>query len=103
MFFSDLVAAVGESERETLAELWSLVWAGAVTNDAWQPLRSGAALRAVEPPRPGALRAAGQADRIAPGGARPLVARRGPARSRRRHRASGPGRSPRRCSTATAW
>ena len=42
-----------ESERETLAELWSLVWAGAVTNDAWQPLRSGAALRAVEPQRPG--------------------------------------------------
>ena len=53
MFFSDLVAAAGASERETLAELWSLVWAGAVTNDAWQPLRSGAALRAVEPPRPG--------------------------------------------------
>ena len=53
MFFADLAAAVEESERETLAELWSLVWAGAVTNDAWQPLRSGAALRAVEPQRPG--------------------------------------------------
>ena len=53
MFFSDLAAAVEESERETLAELWSLVWAGAVTNDAWQPLRSGAALRAVEPQRRG--------------------------------------------------
>ena len=53
MFFSDLAAAAGASERETLAELWSLVWAGAVTNDAWQPLRSGAALRAVEPLRPG--------------------------------------------------
>ena len=53
MFFSDLVAALGESERQTLAELWGLVWAGAVTNDAWQPLRSGATLRCVDELRPG--------------------------------------------------
>ena len=53
MFFSDLVAALGESERQTLAELWGLVWAGAVTNDAWQPLRSGATLRSVDELRPG--------------------------------------------------
>ena len=53
MFFADLVAAVGASEREALAELWSLVWAGAVTNDAWQPLRSGATLRSVDELRPG--------------------------------------------------
>jgi len=55
MFFSDVVAAVGLSERETLAELWSLVWAGALTNDAWQPLRSGATLKAVEELRPGRI------------------------------------------------
>ena len=53
MFFTDLVAAAGRSERETLAELWSLVWEGVVTNDAWQPLRSGATLKAVEELRPG--------------------------------------------------
>ena len=55
MFFSDVVAAVGLSERETLAELWSLVWAGAVMNDAWLPLRSGATLKAVEELRPGRI------------------------------------------------
>ena len=102
MFFADLAAAVGESERETLAELWSLVWAGAVTNDAWQPLRSGAALRAVEPScaRDGSAGGPGRPRRSRPraGAGRSSRA----CSSRRRHRVSGPGRSPRRCSTATA-
>jgi ATP-dependent Lhr-like helicase len=53
MFFADLAAAVGEPDRTVLTELWNLAWAGIVTNDSWQPLRSGMVLRAVPPPRPG--------------------------------------------------
>jgi ATP-dependent helicase Lhr and Lhr-like helicase len=52
MFFADLAGAVGEPDRTVLAELWELVWAGAVTNDAWHPLRAGAVLRAVAAPAP---------------------------------------------------
>jgi ATP-dependent helicase Lhr and Lhr-like helicase len=44
-FFADLAAAIGGSERTLLTELWELVWAGHVTNDAWHPLRSGTTLR----------------------------------------------------------
>ncbi len=50
MFFADLAMAVGEPDRTVLAELWSLAWAGAVTNDSWHPLRGGAVLRALPPP-----------------------------------------------------
>ncbi len=39
-FFSDLVADVGGADRAVLADLWELVWAGLVTNDAWEPLRT---------------------------------------------------------------
>jgi ATP-dependent helicase Lhr and Lhr-like helicase len=40
-FWFDLLAAA-ELEAETaLPALWDLVWAGEVTNDAWQPLRAG--------------------------------------------------------------
>jgi ATP-dependent Lhr-like helicase len=49
-FFADLAALVGEPDRAVLAELWSLAWAGVVTNDSWHPLRGGAVLRALPPP-----------------------------------------------------
>ena len=51
LFFRDLTAALpAEGERAVLAALWDLVWRGRVTNDAWQPLRSGRTPRAVPQP-----------------------------------------------------
>jgi ATP-dependent Lhr-like helicase len=39
-FWPDLVDASGLEPETVLPALWELVWAGEVTNDAWQPLRS---------------------------------------------------------------
>ena len=39
-FWSDLLAATGLDAEQALPALWDLVWAGEVTNDAWQPLRA---------------------------------------------------------------
>ena len=39
-FWHDLLAATGLEPDEALPPLWDLVWAGEVTNDAWQPLRA---------------------------------------------------------------
>jgi ATP-dependent Lhr-like helicase len=39
-FWLDLVAVAGLESEELLPALWDLVWAGEVTNDAWQPLRA---------------------------------------------------------------
>jgi ATP-dependent Lhr-like helicase len=39
-FWFDLLAATGLEAEAALPALWDLVWAGDVTNDAWQPLRS---------------------------------------------------------------
>jgi ATP-dependent Lhr-like helicase len=53
-FWFDLVAATGLDEQEVLPALWDLVWAGEVTNDAWQPLRAARryeAQRAKQRPR----------------------------------------------------
>ncbi len=53
-FWHDLVAATGLEEQDVLPALWELVWAGEVTNDAWQPLRAGRryqARRAAQRPR----------------------------------------------------
>jgi ATP-dependent helicase Lhr and Lhr-like helicase len=41
LFWFDLLAETGLETEETLPALWDLVWAGEVTNDAWQPLRAG--------------------------------------------------------------
>ena len=38
---STSLAATGLEAEEALPALWDLVWAGEVTNDAWQPLRAG--------------------------------------------------------------
>src|SRR5436190_7338483 len=40
-FWFDLLAATGVEAEAALPALWDLVWAGEVTNDAWQPLRAG--------------------------------------------------------------
>jgi ATP-dependent helicase Lhr and Lhr-like helicase len=40
-FWFDLLAAAGLEAEAALPALWDLVWAGEVTNDAWQPLRAG--------------------------------------------------------------
>jgi ATP-dependent Lhr-like helicase len=39
-FWPDLLAASGLEAEAALPALWDLVWAGEVTNDAWQPLRA---------------------------------------------------------------
>jgi ATP-dependent Lhr-like helicase len=40
-FWFDLLVATGLEAETALPALWDLVWAGEVTNDAWQPLRAG--------------------------------------------------------------
>jgi ATP-dependent Lhr-like helicase len=40
LFWFDLLDATQLESSEALAVLWELVWAGEVTNDAWQPLRA---------------------------------------------------------------
>src|SRR5206468_7445080 len=51
LFWFDLVRET-ELEAETaLPALWELVWAGEVTNDAWQPLRAARRFQAPRPER----------------------------------------------------
>jgi ATP-dependent Lhr-like helicase len=40
LFWFDLLRASGLEAEVALPALWDLVWAGEVTNDAWQPLRA---------------------------------------------------------------
>ena len=40
LFWFDLLRETGLEAETLLPALWDLVWAGEVTNDAWQPLRS---------------------------------------------------------------
>jgi ATP-dependent helicase Lhr and Lhr-like helicase len=40
LFWFDLVRETGLQAETVLPALWELVWAGEVTNDAWQPLRA---------------------------------------------------------------
>jgi ATP-dependent Lhr-like helicase len=49
LFWFDLVREAGLDADTALPALWDLVWAGEVTNDAWQPLRAS---RRFETPRP---------------------------------------------------
>jgi ATP-dependent Lhr-like helicase len=49
LFWPELLAETGLDGSEALAAVWDLVWAGEVTNDAWQPLR---AERRFDAPRP---------------------------------------------------
>src|SRR5262249_53033485 len=50
-FWLDLLAATGLEAEQALPALWDLVWAGEVTNDAWQPLRAGRRYGAARPER----------------------------------------------------
>ncbi len=49
LFWFDLLAATDLEGEAALPALWDLVWAGEVTNDAWQPLRAS---RRFQAPRP---------------------------------------------------
>jgi ATP-dependent Lhr-like helicase len=49
LFWFDLVRETGLEAEVLLPALWDLVWAGEVTNDAWQPLRAS---RRFQAPRP---------------------------------------------------
>jgi ATP-dependent helicase Lhr and Lhr-like helicase len=49
LFWFDLVRETGVDAEAALPALWDLVWAGEVTNDAWQPLRAN---RRFQTPRP---------------------------------------------------
>jgi ATP-dependent Lhr-like helicase len=40
LFWDEVLLETGLEEAEALPALWDLVWAGEVTNDAWQPLRA---------------------------------------------------------------
>jgi ATP-dependent Lhr-like helicase len=40
LFWFDLLGETGLEAERALPALWDLVWAGEVTNDAWQPLRA---------------------------------------------------------------
>jgi len=41
LFWFDLLAETGLETEQALPALWDLVWAGEISNDAWQPLRAG--------------------------------------------------------------
>jgi ATP-dependent helicase Lhr and Lhr-like helicase len=49
LFWFDLLGKTGLETETLLPALWDLVWAGEVTNDAWQPLRAS---RRFQTPRP---------------------------------------------------
>jgi ATP-dependent Lhr-like helicase len=50
-FWFDLLGATGLESEAVLPALWELVWAGEVTNDAWQPLRASRRFQAPRPER----------------------------------------------------
>ncbi len=50
LFWHDVLEAAALDAEAALPALWDLVWAGEVTNDAWQPLRAGRRYAAARPP-----------------------------------------------------
>jgi ATP-dependent Lhr-like helicase len=72
LFFRDLVTGVESSSEQVATALWSLVWAGRVTNDTLAPVRAGLGGRASRRPAP--ARATRRASRFA-ASARPQVRR----------------------------
>jgi ATP-dependent Lhr-like helicase len=51
LFWFDLLHSTGLEAEVALPALWELVWAGEVTNDAWQPLRAARRFQAPRPER----------------------------------------------------
>ncbi|MDQ3670428.1 MAG: DEAD/DEAH box helicase, partial [Actinomycetota bacterium] len=51
LFWFDLLRETGLEPEAALPALWDLVWAGEVTNDAWQPLRAERRFAAPRPER----------------------------------------------------
>jgi ATP-dependent Lhr-like helicase len=51
LFWFDLLRESGVEGETALPALWDLVWAGEVTNDAWQPLRASRRFQAPRPER----------------------------------------------------
>jgi ATP-dependent Lhr-like helicase len=51
LFWFDLLRETGLDAETALPALWDLVWAGEVTNDAWQPLRAARRFQAPRPER----------------------------------------------------
>jgi ATP-dependent helicase Lhr and Lhr-like helicase len=50
-FWADLLAETELQDAEALPALWDLVWAGEVSNDAWQPLRAERRYQTIAPDR----------------------------------------------------
>ena len=63
LFWPDLVESTELDPSLALPALWDLVWAGQVTNDAWQPLRAS---RRFDTPRPPQRRRRFARDRAGP-------------------------------------
>ena len=51
LFWPELLERTSLESGQALPALWDLVWAGEVTNDAWQPLRAERRYQAVRPDR----------------------------------------------------
>ena len=51
VFFADIARAVGGFPNDVLETVWKMVWAGEVTNDTLEPLRSRALAAVAEPGR----------------------------------------------------
>jgi ATP-dependent helicase Lhr and Lhr-like helicase len=64
LFWFDLVRESGLEAEALLPALWDLVWAGEVTNDAWQPLRAQRRYAAPRADRPGRRFSRRRADAI---------------------------------------
>ncbi len=52
VFFADIARAVGGFPNDVLETIWKMVWAGEITNDTLEPLRSRALAAAAEARRP---------------------------------------------------
>ena len=110
-FWGDLLEETGLGDADVLPALWDLVWAGEVTNDAWQPLRAERRYQPVRPERRARRFSRSRASRptatqgrwalaegLFAGQSGPSRARRAPARAsgdrhaRRRARRGHPGR-----------
>ena len=103
VFFAEIAREVGGFPGDVLDALWEMVWAGEVTNDTLEPLRSRARAAAPSAVARGRTPRHPRAPRTGPAGQRgPLVAARVAPRRAPRATPTGAPRSRARCSIATA-